>query len=105
VIAIFGVYYRNLIQFAPFANVAIEPDQLFWGLPAVRALAVATSAQVIHVARADSSTGRHDDAISFGCGASRIRVRGVSIARTTERQVCRCAMWGVGGTLPSMALA
>jgi hypothetical protein len=30
------------------------------------------------------------------CGAGRVRINGVCVARTTKRQVRRCAVWGVG---------
>jgi hypothetical protein len=33
---------------------------------------------------------------AYGCGAGRTRVRGVCVARTTKRQVRRCAVWGAG---------
>ena len=41
----------------------------------------------------DSITTR----VAFGCGPFRTRVAGVCVARTTKRQVRRCAVWGVGG--------
>jgi hypothetical protein len=34
--------------------------------------------------------------IAVGCGAGRTRVGGVCVARTTKRQVRRCAVWGAG---------
>jgi hypothetical protein len=30
------------------------------------------------------------------CGAGRVRINGVCVARTTKRQVRRCAVWGEG---------
>ena len=30
------------------------------------------------------------------CGAGRVRINGVCVARTTKRQVRRCAVWGAG---------
>jgi hypothetical protein len=35
--------------------------------------------------------------IAYECGAGRTRVGGVCVARTTKRQVRRCAVWGAGG--------
>lgn len=35
--------------------------------------------------------------VALACGAGRTRVNGVCVARTTKRQVRRCAVWGVGG--------
>ena len=34
--------------------------------------------------------------VAVGCGAGRTRVNGVCVARTTKRQVRRCAVWGAG---------
>jgi hypothetical protein len=34
--------------------------------------------------------------VAFACGAGRTRVGGVCVARTTKRQVRRCAVWGAG---------
>jgi hypothetical protein len=33
---------------------------------------------------------------AYRCGPGRTRVRGVCVARSTKRQVRRCAVWGVG---------
>jgi hypothetical protein len=60
------------------------------------ALAFATSAQAaspVPLNQPDSITTR----VAFGCGPFRTRVAGVCVARTTKRQVRRCAVWGVGG--------
>ena len=34
--------------------------------------------------------------VAYACGAGRTRVNGICVARTTIRQVRRCAVWGVG---------
>ena len=34
--------------------------------------------------------------VAYACGAGRTRVGGVCVARTTKRQVRRCAVWGAG---------
>ena len=34
--------------------------------------------------------------VALACGAGRTRVNGVCVARTTKRQVRRCAVWGAG---------
>jgi hypothetical protein len=60
------------------------------------ALAFATSAQAmspVPLNQPDGMTMR----VAFGCGPFRTRVAGVCVARTTKRQVRRCAVWGVGG--------
>ncbi len=63
------------------------------GVAAV-ALTLATSAQAM------SPAPLHLDGIAtqvaFACGPGRTRVGGVCVARTTKRQVRRCAVWGVG---------
>ena len=59
------------------------------------ALALATSAQAMSPAplqQPDGMTTR----VAFGCGPFRTRVNGVCVARTTKRQVRRCAVWGAG---------
>jgi hypothetical protein len=59
------------------------------------ALAVATSAQAMSPApfhQPDGMTTR----VAYGCGPFRTRVNGVCVARTTKRQVRRCAVWGAG---------
>jgi predicted naringenin-chalcone synthase len=69
------------------------------------ALAVATSAQAMSPAPLHQPDGMTTQ-VAYGCGAGRTRVGGVCLARTTKRQVRRCAVWGVGcgERLPSMAL-
>jgi len=34
--------------------------------------------------------------VRAACGAGRTRINGVCVARTTKRQVRRCAVWGAG---------
>ena len=58
-------------------------------------LAVATSAQAmspVPLQQPDGMTTR----VVYGCGPFRTRVNGVCVARTTKRQVRRCAVWGAG---------
>jgi hypothetical protein len=60
------------------------------------ALAVATSAQ----AMSPAPLQQPDDMVTQireACGAGRVRINGVCVARTTKRQVRRCARWN-GGT-------
>jgi hypothetical protein len=59
------------------------------------AFAVATSAQAMSPAPFHQLDGISTQ-VAYGCGAGRTRVRGVCVARTTKRQVRRCAVWGVG---------
>jgi hypothetical protein len=59
------------------------------------ALAVATPAQAMSPAPLHQSDGMITQ-VAYGCGAGRTRVRGVCVARTTKRQVRRCAVWGAG---------
>ena len=62
---------------------------------AVFALAVATSAHAITLAPLHQS----DDTITQvreACGAGRVRINGVCVARTTIRQTRRCARWHGG---------
>jgi hypothetical protein len=57
------------------------------------ALAVATSAQAM------SPAPLHDGMVTQvreACGAGRVRVNGVCVARTTIRQTRRCARWSGG---------
>ena len=59
------------------------------------ALALATSAQAmprVPLHQPDGMTTR----VAFWCGPFRTRVNGVCVARTTKRQVRRCAVWGAG---------
>jgi hypothetical protein len=58
-------------------------------------LAIATSAQAISLV----PLHQPDNAITQvreACGAGRVRVNGVCVARTTKRQVRRCARWNGG---------
>jgi hypothetical protein len=59
------------------------------------ALVVATSAQAMSPAPLQQPDGMTTQ-VAFGCGPGRTLVRGVCMARTTKRQIRRCAMWGVG---------
>jgi hypothetical protein len=59
------------------------------------ALVVATSAQAMSPAPLQLPDGITTQA-AYGCGAGRTRVGGVCVARTTKRQVRRCAVWGTG---------
>jgi hypothetical protein len=59
------------------------------------ALVVTTSAQAMPVAPVHEPDGMITQ-VAYGCGAGRTRVGGVCVARTTKRQVRRCAVWGVG---------
>lgn len=59
------------------------------------ALTVATSAQAMSPAPLRQPDGM-TTMVAFGCGAGRTRVGDVCVARTTKRQVRRCAVWGVG---------
>jgi hypothetical protein len=59
------------------------------------AVAVATSAQAMSPAPLHQPDGITTQ-VAYGCGAGRTRVGGVCVARTTKRQVRRCAVWGVG---------
>jgi hypothetical protein len=59
------------------------------------ALAAATSAQAMSAVPLHQPDGMTTQ-VAYGCGAGRTRVGGVCIARTTKRQVRRCAVWGVG---------
>jgi hypothetical protein len=59
------------------------------------ALTVATPAQAMSPApfpEPDSIATQ----VAFACGPGRTRVGGVCVARTTKRQVRRCAVWGAG---------
>jgi hypothetical protein len=59
------------------------------------ALTVATSAQAMPLAPLHQPDGMTTQ-VAYGCGAGRTRVGGVCAARTTIRQVRRCAVWGAG---------
>jgi len=60
------------------------------------ALAVASSAQAVPLAPVQQPDSMVTTVLA-ACGAGRTRVNGVCVARTTKRQVRRCAVWGVGG--------
>jgi hypothetical protein len=59
------------------------------------ALNVATSAQAMSPAPVNKPDGM-TTRVAYGCGPFRTRVGGVCVARTTKRQVRRCAVWGAG---------
>ena len=60
------------------------------------ALAVATSAQAMSPAPLHQPDGMMTQ-VREACGAGRVRINGVCVARTTKRQVRRGARWN-GGT-------
>jgi hypothetical protein len=59
------------------------------------ALALASSAQAMSPAPLHQPEAMTTQ-VAVGCGVGRTRVNGVCIARTTKRQVRRCAVWGAG---------
>ena len=59
------------------------------------ALAVATSAQAMSPVPLQQPDGMTTQ-VAFWCGPFQERVNGVCVARTTKRQVRRCAVWGAG---------
>ena len=59
------------------------------------ALAVATSAQAMSPAPLHQPDGMITQ-VREACGAGRVRINGVCVARTTKRQVRRCARWNGG---------
>ena len=59
------------------------------------ALALATSAQAMSPAPLHQQDGMITQ-VREACGAGRVRIHGVCVARTTKRQVRRCAVWGAG---------
>jgi len=63
------------------------------------ALALATSAQAMPVAPLDQSDGMIAQ-VREACGAGRVRINGVCVARTTKRhvrrEVRRCRRWHGG---------
>jgi putative N-acetylmannosamine-6-phosphate epimerase len=61
----------------------------------VFALALATSAQAMPVAPLHQPDGMITQ-VRAACGAGRVRINGVCVARTTKRQVRRCVVWGAG---------
>ena len=66
---------------------------------ATLALAVTTSAEAMSPAPLHQSDGMMTQ-VRAACGAGRVRVNGVCVARTTKRQVRRhvrrCAQWSEG---------
>ena len=59
------------------------------------ALAVATSAQAMSLPPLHQSDGMITQ-VREACGAGRVRINGICVARTTKRQVRRCAVWSAG---------
>jgi hypothetical protein len=59
------------------------------------ALAVATSAQAMSLAPLHQQDNMITQ-VREACGAGRVRVNGVCVARTTIRQTRRCARWNGG---------
>ena len=59
------------------------------------ALAVATAAQAMSPAPLHQPDGMITQ-VREACGAGRVRINGICVARTTKRQVRRCAVWGAG---------
>ena len=59
------------------------------------AFAAATSAQAMSPAPLHQADGMITQ-IREACGAGRVRINGVCVARTTKRQVRRCARWSGG---------
>jgi len=62
---------------------------------AVFALAIATSAQAMMAAPITPAEGLTTH-VAYACGAGRVRVNGVCVARTTVRQARRCVRWNGG---------
>jgi hypothetical protein len=60
------------------------------------ALALLAPAQAMSPALLPQADGITTE-VALGCGPGRTRVGGICVARTTKRQVRRCAVWGVGG--------
>jgi putative N-acetylmannosamine-6-phosphate epimerase len=60
------------------------------------ALTLAASAQAMPVTSLHQSDSMVTQ-VREACGAGRVRINGVCVARTTRRQVRRCARWS-GGT-------
>ncbi len=59
------------------------------------AFALATSAQAMSPLPLHQSDGLVTQ-VREACGPFRVRINGVCVARTTKRQVRRCAVWGAG---------
>ena len=66
-----------------------------WIAVAAFILAVATSAQAMSLAPLHQPDGMITQ-VREACGAGRVRVNGVCVARTTIRQTRRCARWSGG---------
>ena len=58
-------------------------------------LIVSTSAQAAPLAPLSQPDGMITQ-VREACGAGRVRINGVCVARTTKRQVRRCARWSGG---------
>ena len=59
------------------------------------ALTIATSAQAMSPAPLHQTDGMITQ-VREACGAGRVRVNGICVARTTIRQTRRCARWSGG---------
>ena len=59
------------------------------------AFAAATSAQAMSPVPLHQADGMITQ-VREACGAGRVRINGVCVARTTKRQVRRCARWSGG---------
>ena len=59
------------------------------------ALAIVTSAHAVTLAPLHQSDSMITQ-VREACGAGRVRINGVCVARTTRRQVRRCARWHGG---------
>ena len=59
------------------------------------ALAIATSAQAMPRVPIHQQDGMITQ-VREACGAGRVRINGICVARTTKRQVRRCLVWGAG---------
>ena len=59
------------------------------------ALTLATSVQAMSPAPLQQADGMITQ-IREACGAGRVRINGVCVARTTKRQARRCARWSGG---------
>jgi hypothetical protein len=62
------------------------------------ALAVATSAHAMSPAPLQQPDGMITQ-VRQACGAGRVRVNGICVARTTIRQTRRCARWSGGACI------
>ena len=66
-----------------------------WIAVAAFTLAIATSAQAMSLAPLHQPDGMVTQ-VREACGAGRVRVNGVCVARTTIRHARRCARWNGG---------